>query len=228
MISFREYLIECEINDFYTDIKSYQDFYNKEQTKLNNRFPLVLPIVEAVILPENLKINSDLSDIDSLNKEFKKLKVFFELNQDDNPKHLDAYYNQAEDKICVFHSTRNTKLEVEAIVGHEMIHREQHKRSNGNYFERAKKLTAEINNIVKEYERTKNPDLIKDYQKKLKFKNFDDSYEQMAYVYQTIKENPDLTPNQLVKYFTKFGFNIDFKLKKYIGMYWLIKDKIKD
>lgn len=70
MISFREYLIECEINDFYADIKSYQDFYNKEQIKSNNRFPLVLPIVEAVILPENLKINSDLADIDSLNKEF--------------------------------------------------------------------------------------------------------------------------------------------------------------
>lgn len=125
-----------------------------------------------------------------------------------------AHYNQEKDEIHVFHSTKNSKLEVEAIIGHEMIHREQHKRSNGNYFERAKKLTAEINNIVKEYERTKNQDLIKDYQQKLKFKNFDDSYEQMAYVYQTIKENPELTPNQLVKYFTKFGFNIDFKLKK--------------
>ena len=48
----------------------------------------------------------------------------------------------------------------------------------------------------------------------------------MAYVYQTVKENPTLTPNQLVKYFKTMGFNIDFKLKKYIGMYWLIKDKI--
>lgn len=228
MKTFREYLIECEIDDFYVDIKSYQDFYNKEQTKSSNKFPLVLPIVEAVILPENLKINSDLADINSLNKEFKKIKVFFEINKGDNPKHLDAYYNQTEDEIYVFHSTKNTKLEIEAIIGHEMIHREQHNRSNGSYFERAKKLTAEINKIAKEYERTNNPEIIKEYQTKLKFKNFDDSYEQMAYVYQTIKENPDLTPNQLVKYFTKFGFNIDFKLKKYIGMYWLIKDKIKD
>ena len=228
MKTFRDYLIECEINDFYTDIKSCQDFYNKESINLYNKFPLIFQIHEAVILPENLKINSDLADIDSLNKEFKKLKVFFEINQDDNPKHLDAHYNQEKDEIHIFHSTKNSKLEVEAIVGHEMIHREQHRRAGVHYFERAKKLTAEINNIVKEYERTKNPDLIKDYQKKLKFKNFDDSYEQMAYVYQTIKENPDLTPNQLVKYFTKFGFNIDFKLKKYIGMYWLIKDKIKD
>lgn len=48
----------------------------------------------------------------------------------------------------------------------------------------------------------------------------------MAYVYQVVKENPNLTPNQLVKYFDKYGFNIDYRLKKYIGMYWLIKDKI--
>lgn len=228
MKTFREYLIECEIDDFYIDIKSYQDFYNKESIKSHNKFPLLLPIHEAVILPENLKINSNLSDIDSLNKEFKKMNIIFQINDGNNPDLLSAHYNQEKDKILVFHSTKNSKLEVEALIGHEMIHREQNKRSNGNYFERAKKLTAEINNIVKEYQRTKNQDLIKDYQQKLKFKDFDDSYEQMAYVYQTIKENPDLTPNQLVKYFTKFGFVIDFKLKKYIGMYWLVKDKIKD
>lgn len=228
MKTFREYLIECEINDFYIDIKSTQDFYNKYNCDIHNKFPLLFQIHEAVILPENLKINSDLTDIDSLNKEFKKMNIIFEINEGNDPKKLDAYYDKQKDEIHIFHSTKNSKLEVQAMIGHEMIHREQHKRAGVHYFERAKKLTAEINGIVKEYERTKNSELIKENQQKLKFKNFDDSYEQMAYVYQTIKENPELTPNQLVKYFTKFGFVIDFKLKKYIGMYWLVKDKIKD
>lgn len=88
--TFREYLIECEINDFYIDIKRYQDFYNKESTKSSNKFPLVFQIHEAVILPENLKINSDLSDIDSLNKEFNKMNMFFEINDGNNPKKLDG------------------------------------------------------------------------------------------------------------------------------------------
>lgn len=225
--TFREWLILEEIKDFFNEIESTQDWFNRETLKRNNRFPLILPILEAIILPENIKINSSLDDIDSLNREFKNLRVIFSINDTDNPKKLDAHYDQEEDKIYIFHSTKNTKLEVEAMIGHEMIHREQNKRSNGNYFERAKKLTAELNKIATEYNRTKDISIFNDYNKKLKFRDFDDSYEQMAYVYQTVKENPELTPNQLVKYFTKFGFNIDFKLKKYIGMYWLIRDKLK-
>lgn len=226
MKTFREYLIECEINDFYIDIKSYQEYYNKESINCHNKFPLLFQIHEAVILPENLKINSDLADIDSLNKEFKKMNIIFEINEGDNPKNLDAHYNQEKDEIHIFHSTKNSKLEVEAMIGHEMIHREQHKRAGVHYFERAKRLTDEINKMIAVYNGNFDRNIFKDIQNKMKFKNFDDSYEQMAYVYQTIKENPELTPNQLVKYFTNLGFVIDFKLKKYIGMYWLIKDKI--
>lgn len=227
MKTFREYLIDCEINDFYVDIKSHQDFYNKESINVYNRFPLTLLIHEAVILPENLKISSDLADIESLNKEFNKMNIIFDINTGDNPKKLDAYYDKQKDTIRVFYSTKNSKLEVEAMIGHEMIHREQHKRAGIHYFERAKVLTDEINKLISLYNTNFDKDVFKNIRAKMKFKDFDDSYEQMAYVYQTIKENPELTPNQLVKYFTNLGFVIDFKLKKYIGMYWLIKDKIK-
>lgn len=227
MKTFKEYLIECEINDFYIEINDYQDFYDKKSA-IYNKYPLAVSIHEAVILPENLKIHSSLADVDSLNKEFHKMKIIFEINDGDNPKQLSAHFDQEKDEIWVFHSTKNSKLEVEAMIGHEMIHREQHKRAGVHYFERAKRLTAELNKIALEYNATGDYNLFKEYQDKKKFKDFNDSYEQMAYVYQTIKENSDLTPNQLVKYFSKFGFVIDFKLKKYIGMYWLIKDKIKD
>ena len=112
------------------------------------------------------------------------------------------------------------------MIGHEMIHHAQNKKSNGNYFERAKRLTDELNKLALEFNKTQDINIFNNYKKKKKFRDYDDYFEQMAYVYQVVKENPNLTPNQLVKYFDKYGFNIDYRLKKYIGMYWLIKDKI--
>lgn len=216
--SLRDFLIQSEVQDFYNDLNDVQKFLKKD----NNKYPLLTPIHEAVILPENVKISSNLENVEDLNKEFKKLNVIFHLNNGA----LTAFYDQEKDEIHVNYNTSNTKLEIEAMIGHEMIHREQNKRSSGNYFEKAKKLTDELNKIADKYNKTKDIKVFKEYQDKIKFKNFDDSYEQMAYVYQVVKENKDLTPNQLVKYFEKFGFKIDFKLKKYIGMYYLIKDKI--
>jgi hypothetical protein len=74
------------------------------------------------------------------------------------------------------------------------------------------------------YYKTQDINIYKEYNSRKKFRDFDDHYEQMAYVYQIVKENKNLTPNQLVKYFQTLGFNIDYRLKKYIGMYYLIKD----
>lgn len=225
-MTFREYLIESEIKDFYTGLSQIENFIYKESIGVVNKYPLVLPIHEAVIYPENIKINSSLENEESLNKEFKKLNVIFHLENYYKVNDLNAHYRQLEDEIHVFYSLKNSKLEIEAMIGHEMIHREQNKKSNGNYFERAKKLTADLNKLANEFNKTQNINIYKEYNIKKKFKDFDDHYEQMAYVYQTVKENPNLTPNQLVKYFEMLGFNIDYKLRKYIGMYYMIKDKL--
>lgn len=225
MKSFKEYLIDCEIDDFYEDLKDIENFHLRESFR-NNKYPLILPIHEAVILPEDIKTNSSLDDVDSLNKEFAKLKIFFHLENYNNKNYLNAHYRQEEDEIHVYYSLKNIKLEIEALIGHEMIHRAQHKKSNSKYFEKAKRLTDELNKLASEFNKTKDIKLWTDYNKKKKFKDFDDHYEQMAYVYQVVKENPNLTPNQLVKYFEKIGFNINYRLKKYIGMYWLIRDKL--
>lgn len=226
MKTFREYLIEAEIKDFYTELNQIESFYYKESMGIINKYPLVLPIHEAIIYPENIKINSSLDDGDSLNKEFKKLNVIFHLENYSRNNDLNAHYRQTDDEIHVYYSLKNSKLEIEAMIGHEMIHREQHKKSNGNYFERAKKLTAELNALANKFNKTQDINVYKEYNAKKKFKDFDDHYEQMAYVYQIVKENPTLTPNQLVKYFQTFGFEINYRLKKYIGMYYIIKDKL--
>lgn len=225
MKSFKEYLIDCEIDDFYEDLKDIENFHLRESFRNNNKYPLILPIHEAVILPENIKIKSSLDDLNSLENEFKKLNVIFHLTNN-NKEDLNTYYKQDSDEIHVYYSLKNSKLEIEAMIGHEMIHRAQNKKSNGNYFERAKRLTDELNKLALEFNKTQDVNIFSNYKKKKKFRDYDDHFEQMAYVYQVVKENPNLTPNQLVKYFDKYGFNVDYRLKKYIGMYWLIKDKI--
>lgn len=216
---FREYLRESEINDYFKELE--ED--NREYFKLlyHNSHPLLDNMNEAVIKPEMIKINSNISNLQDLNDEFKKLRVNFY-----NDKELHAYYNQEKDEINVYFNTSNTKLELEAIIGHEMIHREQNKRSNGNYFERAKKLTSELNKIAQEFNKSNDVELLKKYNIKQRFRDYNDSYEQMAYVYQTMKEHPNYTPTDMVNYFKKFGFGVDFRLKKYIGMYYLIRNSI--
>ena len=222
---FRDYLIQCEVDDFYNELKDIENFKLRESFRNNNKYLFILPIHEAIILPEDIKIKSSLNDVNSLENEFKKLNVIFHLTNN-NKDDLNAYYKQDSDEIHVYYSLKNSKLEIEAMIGHEMIHRAQNKKSNGNYFERAKRLTDELNKLALEFNKTQDINIFNDYKNKKKFRDYDDYFEQMAYVYQVVKENPNLTPNQLVKYFDKYGFNVDYRLKKYIGMYWLIKDKI--
>ena len=235
MKTFREYLIECEIDDFYIDIKSTQDFYNKYNCNIHNKFPLLFQIHEAVILPENLKINSDLTDVESLNKEFKKMNIIFEINDRDNPKKLDAYYNQEKDEIHIFFSTKNTKLEIEAMIGHEMIHKVQNK-LNVKYIEQATNLVNRINvrqEKMQDLMIINTVESMKEWQKLLKLNEKErleflqnSVFEKMAYAYSEVKMNKDMKLSDLLTKFKKSNFIIDNKLKKYIGMYWLIKDKI--
>lgn len=48
----------------------------------------------------------------------------------------------------------------------------------------------------------------------------------MAYAYQEVKSNTSGKISDIIDKLLRNGFIVDNKLKKYIGMYWLIKDKI--
>ena len=49
----------------------------------------------------------------------------------------------------------------------------------------------------------------------------------MAYAYQEVKNNISGKIADIIKKLERNGFIVDNKLRKYIGMYWLIKDKIQ-
>lgn len=51
-------------------------------------------------------------------------------------------------------------------------------------------------------------------------------YEKMAYAYQEVKSNTSGKISDIIDKLQRSGFIVDNKLKKYIGMYWLIRDKI--
>ena len=89
---FREYLRESEINDYFKELE--ED--NREYFKLlyHNSHPLLDNMNEAVIKPEMIKINPNISNLQDLNDEFKKLRVNFY-----NDKELHAYYNQEKDEL---------------------------------------------------------------------------------------------------------------------------------
>ena len=223
---FREFAKNKEIEDFYNNIKEIEDFHLREYNRNYYKNLSLIPINEGIILPENIKIKSDLKDVDSLNKEFEKEGVIFHYKGNISKNKMNAHYKQEKDEIHIFYGDNNTENEIEALIGHKMIHRQQHKKSNGNYFKRAKELTAELNKIADEFNKTNDIKLFSEYKKKIKFKDFDNHFEQTAYVYQTIKENPNLNPPELLQLFKKWDFDINYRLKKYIGMYWLIRDII--
>lgn len=92
-------------------------------------------ILEAIINPGEIKLNS--LDLDYLNSEFTKLKIEFR----EGPL-LRGYQNG--DDIVIVYSKRNKLEEVEAMIGHEIIHREQQKRSP-HYMEQTINRVKEIN-----------------------------------------------------------------------------------
>ena len=89
--TFRDYLIQCEVDDFYTELKDIENFQLRESFRNNNKYLFTLPIREAIILPEDIKIKSSLNDVNSLENEFKKLNVIFHLTNN-NKDDLNAYY----------------------------------------------------------------------------------------------------------------------------------------
>lgn len=219
MITFREFLQEKDVYNFYIQVDDEIRRIQSFDKAINSREDFV--ILEAIIEPALLKIKSDISDIDSINDEFKSFKIFFTYGND-----LSGYYKQKEDEIHISILKNSPKSEIEAMIGHELIHREQNKRSGVNYLKQAEKWYKEVNKLALEFNKSQDTNILDQYRSRLDYFTKNNPYEQMAYAYQVVKENPNYSPSDVVNFFKTYGFTIDVKLKKYIGMYYLIRNKL--
>ena len=223
---FREWLnqkeyIDCDIHNK----KKFEMYSNSIDIHQN-----LLSLNEAIILPENIKINTHNQE--KLNKEFNKYNITF-FNSLKNE--LWARYNPKNDETEVYYSDKNTFNEIEAILGHEMVHKAQNK-LNTKFIEQAENLVKRINSRQEKMSELMNINTIesmKEWQKLLKINEKErldflqnSVFEKMAYAYSEVKMNRDGKLSDLIEKFRKSKFVIDNKLKKYIGMYWLIRDKL--
>ena len=121
------------------------------------------------------------------------------------------------------------------MLGHEMIHKAQNK-LNAKFIEQAENLVKRINARQYKMNELMNINTIesmKEWQKLFKLNEKErldflqnSVFEKMAYAYSEVKMNKNLKLSDLLEKFRTSKFIIDNKLKKYIGMYWLIKDKL--
>ena len=103
-----------------------------------------------------------------------------------------------------------------------------HKHSN-KYFE---KIVNQINNNEKKLVQLFNTNTSQSMKEwnTLRLKNkkiyndylYNTVYEKMAYAYQEVKNRASENITDIIKKLEKSGFTVDNKMRKYIGMYWLI------
>lgn len=177
-------------------------------------------ILEAIIHPGEIKIES--KDLTYLNDSFKKLKISFR----EGPL-LRGYTN--EDEIIIVFSKEDKKEEIEAMIGHEIIHRQQMKKSN-KYLEQTIKLVNRINELATLFNDTHDMKYLKEREKLYNYFTNGTVYELMAYAYQLVKDRANYKLNSIKEitdfYSTILGYDAPKKFIKYVRMYWIIKDKI--
>ncbi len=177
-------------------------------------------ILEAIIHPGEIKIES--KDLTYLNDSFKKLKISFR----EGPL-LRGYTN--EDEIIIVFSKEDKKEEIEAMIGHEIIHRQQMKKSN-KYLEQTIKLVNRINELATLFNDTHDIKYLKEREKLYNYFTNGTVYELMAYAYQLVKDRVNYKLNsikEITDFYSKvLGYDAPKKFIKYVRMYWLIKDKI--
>ncbi len=199
----------------------FKEFHNT----IKNYIYGIFPLYEDVIKPGVIELGG--TDIEKLNKQYNNLKIFFHKAKKKNT--YEGYYEPETDEIHIYYNNIS-KDELEAILSHELVHKEQHKRAGNNWINQLRIQIDIINDYVEKINKEKNPsiriDLKKEYRKLLDELQFGSPQEQMAYAMQFVKERKKYgykSPNDIaVKHKDFFGK----KFKKYLGMYWLIKDHI--
>jgi hypothetical protein len=205
----------------------FKDFFSSSNEYIYG----IQQLYEDVIQPGVIKLQG--LDMNKLNKQYNSADIYFHksLGKGD----YNAHYDPETDEIHVYFGTSVSKLEVEAILSHELVHKEQHKRSGGKWFEQMKKEVDKINRNVELYNIAPDdlkPKIKNAFEKAKHIFEYGSPQEQMAYALQLVKERKKYnfkSPNEIAKKY-KFVFNtnnMNFKkFKKYVGMYWLIKEKI--
>ena len=184
--------------------------------------PSVNVLMEAIISPEKIRVNG--LSIAELNTKFESIGIEFK-----SARELKGYYDPSSEKIIIQVPDNYGDSELEAMIGHELIHREQNKRSNNLYSHQTKKLVQEINELIAVYEKSPNSKTQKEIENKINFFLYNTSQEKMAYAFQLVMDTTFgfKSPSDIIKHLEKIPtLKIDNQLKKYIGMYWLIKDKL--
>lgn len=177
-------------------------------------------ILEAIINPGEIKIES--KDIDYLNNSFEKLKITFR----EGP--LLRGYNTGTEIIITI--SKNDKLEeIEAMIGHEIIYREQMKKSD-KCMEQTINLVNRINELATLFNNTHDMKYQKERDKLYNFFTNGSVYELMAYAYQLVKDRQNYKLNNIadiVDFYSKIlAYEAPKKFIKYVRMYWVIRDKI--
>ena len=251
-MTFREWLNKKETTKIIEEIKDQTneefweeiDEFTRKSAILNNHVPCVATLEwvketqafmnEGIIKLELISINTH--DKSKLNSEFKKYNINF---IKDN-KNLNAHSDKKTDTITIMYSERDTFNEIEAIIGHEMVHKEQHKKSN-EYFKQSERTIGKINYLIqKKTKLLKEPGVILKHSNELNKLNleinkiynyflYSTPYEKMAYAYQFVYMNKNMNPNDIIN---KLKNNVETKdfpitsdFKKYIAMYWLLRNK---
>ena len=233
---FRDFLVEenykkVELNNFYNiELKKIEEEISASEASMRGSLNLwkIIPVHEAVIEPHLIKIKTN--NIEKLNDEFKKYNIKFHYSND-----IRGSYNKNEDKINIYFPKNIDFNTLEAIIGHEMVHKEQHKNAGQNYFKQSEKIVKRINDLAKDMNLLNMMDE-KDI-KKYKILNSERNkllnnflylspYESMAYAYQFVKEYKNLLPQEIIEKLKDNKILINNLTKKYIAMYWLIRNKI--
>lgn len=233
-MKFRDYILEQQIKDFYNnELKEIEKRISISEASSRGSMELwnIRPLFEAVIEPHLIKIRTN--NINKLNDEFKKFNIKFSYS--DNPNDLRGYYDKENDEINIFFNKNIDFETLEAMIGHEMVHKEQHKRAGENYFKQSEQVVTKINHIAKEMstlnifdleDSKKFEKLKKERQELLNKFLYLSPYETMAYAYQFVKEYKSLSPSGIINKLKENGILINNLTKKYIAMYWLIRNKI--
>ena len=232
--TFSEWLkVQEDIEKFYNnDLKEIEQRILESEASIKGNIEQydIKPLFEAVIEPHKIKIGTN--NIDKLNKEFQKYKIIFEYS----PNEIRAKYDNKQDIIYIVFKKDTAFNVLEALIGHELVHREQHKKSGENYFKQSEKVVKEINDLRDKInqidmsdpeEAKKFAKLYKRYNELLDTFLFLTPYESMAYAYQFVKEYYYLTPTGILDKLREDKIKINNVTKKYVAMHWLIKDKIK-
>jgi len=207
-----------KFSEFVVDSDDRNDNNLKEELKamyLKNIFEEVQHSTSKLyekVIPMNIILKK--IDLSYLQNEFPDI-IFSEIA---NPKDLNGYI---DDKgiIHIAYSLGNSITELEAIIGHEMIHMEQRKKSNDKWLEQSANTVKLINNKIKNIGSSEDE---KEIQVLIQKFNFLSPEEKMAYAYQLVKlMGGDMTKiMKHIKNDTLYSiYSNDKRFLKYVYMY---------